>query len=444
MLIKSEKHNPNYLAKIVKLGSPQKHSNADRLLCWTIDFQNVITNLDYKEGDTVIYFPVECAINKEFISYLNSFEDKSSNIDTEKKGFFNKHARVRAISLRGEKSQGFIIGYETFTGWLIYKKQNVSISFEPGLEFDSYDDLIICQKYVPRISNTPGSGNKSDKKVVKRISRLVENQFRLHNDTENLRKNVDKIQPGDYIGVHYKKHGTSWVVGNVLTKKKLTWVEKLLMKLGINVNDEVYDYVYSSRKVVKNEYETKDHNHFFGYDLWADIKDQIKDIIPKGYTLYGECIGYDKNGKAIQKDYDYGCEPGKNKIYVYRITITNKDGQVLELDDRQIRDFCNKNGLLFSDTFIYYGRAVDMYKDLSIFDHWHQNFVLRLQKDYNNKDCFMCKNPVPEEGIVVRVQSSSDYTAYKLKSARFLEKETIDLDNEILDTETLQNELIEC
>ena len=70
MLKISETANKNYLAKVVKLKSGRKHSNADRLLCWTIDFQNVITSLDYKEDDIVVYFPVECAINKDFISFI--------------------------------------------------------------------------------------------------------------------------------------------------------------------------------------------------------------------------------------------------------------------------------------------------------------------------------------------------------------------------------------
>lgn len=39
---KSKAHNPNYLAKIVRLENIRKHSNADKLNVVTIDFQNVI------------------------------------------------------------------------------------------------------------------------------------------------------------------------------------------------------------------------------------------------------------------------------------------------------------------------------------------------------------------------------------------------------------------
>lgn len=444
MLQTSKKANTNYLAKIIRLSTFRKHNNADKLLCWTIDFQNIITNLDYKKDDLVVFFPLESAINKELISFINGFEDKTLNRDPEQRGFFNKHGRVRAISLRGEKSQGYVIPVGLLETWLEIKTSRpVTLVNDLNIEFDSYNDIIICEKYIPRQSRQQGSGLKSDRKVVKRISRLVDNQFRLHNDTENLRKNIEKINPDDIIGLHYKKHGTSWVVGNVLTKRPLSWIEKILIKLGVNISTEVYDYIYSSRKVVKNEYETKNHQHFYKTDIWAEVKEELKDKIPPGYTLYGELLGYTKNGEAIQKDYDYGCLPGDHKIYVYRITVTNVSGQVLELDDKQIQQFCDKAGLNFSDTFIYYGKAKDLYPKMSTKKHWHENFIQALERDYNEKDCYMCVNSVPEEGIILRKQDAFDYKAYKLKSFRFLQKETADLDAGVVDLETIESETLE-
>ena len=69
----SEKANPNYLAKVVKLNNIRKHENADRLQCVAIDGNNVITGLDAKDGALYVYFPLESAINKEFLSWGNSF-----------------------------------------------------------------------------------------------------------------------------------------------------------------------------------------------------------------------------------------------------------------------------------------------------------------------------------------------------------------------------------
>ena len=97
-----------------------------------------------------------------------------------------------------------------------------------------------------------GENNKKGKQSVK-ISRLVDNQFYLHGDTSNLRKNMDKINPDDIIGIHYKKHGTSIVIGNVQVKRELSWVEKLAKRFNVKVDETKYDIVYASRRVIKNK-----------------------------------------------------------------------------------------------------------------------------------------------------------------------------------------------
>ena len=108
-MLKTNLKDTNYRAKIVQLKNIRKHSNADKLQCVTIDFQTVITGMNAKEGDIYIYFPLECAINKEYLSWSNSFSSPDMNEDKTKKGFFDKNGRVRAVRLRGEPSQGYII-----------------------------------------------------------------------------------------------------------------------------------------------------------------------------------------------------------------------------------------------------------------------------------------------------------------------------------------------
>ena len=110
----SEKANPNYLAKFVEISNIRKHPNADRLQVTTIDGNDVITGTDIKVGDNVVYFPLECAINKDFLSATNSFEDKELNFEKDKKGFFNSKGRVRAVKLRGQPSMGYIVPVEVF------------------------------------------------------------------------------------------------------------------------------------------------------------------------------------------------------------------------------------------------------------------------------------------------------------------------------------------
>ena len=155
----------------------------------------------------------------------------------------------------------------------------------------------------------------------------------------------------------------------------------------------------------------------------------------EGYTLYGEALGFTKSGAFIQEGYDYGCEQGKKRIQIYRITFTNPDGIVSNLSTHQMQEFCKKFGLEYVHTY-YVGKAKIFFPDIDVENHWNEEFVKRLEQTYTDSDCFMCKNVVPEEGIVVRRENLSEFEAFKLKSSRFLEWETQMLDKEIADIES--------
>lgn len=457
MLTKSKEHNPNYLCKVFRIEGLKKHPNADRLQMLTVDFNTVITGMDAKEGDICIYFPLECKINPEFLSYTNSFRNYYNNRDyimssstrknmldlednklERKIGFFDDNCRVRAMRLRGEKSMGYIVPASVVLEWAAVEPKILPDLM--GMEFDTINGLKLVEKYIVK-ANEPRK--KEGKKPS--VSRLVDGQVRLHIDTENLRKNSHKIKPDDTISITYKTHGTSWWVSNVLVKRRLSWLERLVKKLGLKVQEHEYDLVYGSRRVVKNQSmdDPKQKDHFFGYDLWEDIKDHIGKDIPKGFTLYGEMLGYDRNGKAIQNGYDYGCVPNgepfktQSKLEVYRITYTNPDGHVFELKYPQIKEFCDKMGLNPPHLY-FWGRANDWldlaggYSDRD----WQEAFVRELEAKYNDRVCFMCNNQVPEEGVVVRKESLFHCEPYKLKSFTFLEWESKELDKGKSDIES--------
>ena len=450
MLEISKNANPNYLCKVVQLKGLQKHSNADRLQTVSIDFNTVITGLDAKEGDVYVYFPVEGKISKDFLSFTNSFRDSTLNADPYQKGFFEDNCRVKAMKLRGEKSMGYIVPASIVWEWAGVEKvkENLSTFNEDfahriGTEFDMIKGKLLVEKYqVPVKSSRDSRQGKKPK-----LSRLVEGQVHLHVDTENLRRNSHKVTPSDLISITYKTHGTSWWVGNVLVKRKLSLLERLSSFFGASISELTYDLVYGSRKVVKNANldDPKAKDHFFGYDLWEDIKNQIGEHIPKGWTLYGEMLGYDSNGRAIQRGFDYGCTPDgevKHKLEVYRITNTTPDGLVTELTYPEIKAFCDRVGLTAPHLF-FYGEAGDWYKkygitdvDTSVSEHWQLGFIKDLERVYNEKDCFMCENKVPEEGIVVRVEDLFECKSYKLKSFRFLEFESNELDKGVADVES--------
>jgi hypothetical protein len=151
-------------------------------------------------------------------------------------------------------------------------------------------------------------------------------------------------------------------------------------------------------------------------------------------TAYYEIVGFLPNGGYIQKGYDYGCIPPKEgdvyqygvhfKVLVYRITMTNVDGNVHEFSAREVQQWCKYNGLV-PVTEYYYGFASELYPDLNPNEHWNENFIARLADDKNfNMECDSptCDNKVPHEGIVIKVENMKS-EAFKLKCFKFLDKE---------------------
>lgn len=448
MLRISEKANRNYLAKIVSLGKPLTHPNADKLQGFIIDHARIYTDLSYKEYDICIYFPLECQIDSRILSYLNLYSDKSLNRNKTISGFFNSKGRVKAVRLRGEPSQGFLLKAQDFANALAtFSQYSFIIDVDSiGEEFDSIGDEIIVKKYV--VQSQSKSGVKSDKKLAKKVSRIVENQFRFHIDTEHLRKNIYKIHKNDYISITAKLHGTSLICTKLLTYRKLSFVEKVLKKLGVNINDKVYDLLYSSRKVIKNDDLNTQSKHYYSSDVWGDVSKVLEPVIQKGYTLYAEIVGYTKDGSYIQNNYDYGCivpsikdeylEGIHYKVFIYRITFTNEDGNVSELSWRQIRAYCEHFGIRHVPEY-YFGKLVDFdksFKKIKNDEEFNEEVIKLLEEKYLEKYCEYCGNKVPNEGIVLRVDKLFNFDAYKMKSFAFIEMESKQLDENIIDIES--------
>jgi len=395
-------------------------------------------------------------------------------------GFFEKYGRVKALKLRGVISEGYLMPISFANDWLESKGVSFRISEENvGEVFDSIGDEVFCKKYVNPNTNykmiqvvnkdqsvksflykfdmpidefnsiNETSYTEKDKleprgylvkkgnvkgrdKTVKRESRLVDNQFRLHVDTENLKRNMDKINPDDMITISEKHHGTSVVISRPLVKKKLNFLAKTLKKFGFDIVDTKYDLVYASRKVIKNQYADQVTQDFYDTDIWGLHANEIADKVLEGHTVYGEIVGHTSTGSSVQGGYDYGCSPKESKLFVYRMTYTTPQGRVIELSHPQVQNYCEKYGLEMPETH-YHGYARDYKSDVkyvseerNVFD-WRKFFLLTLQEDFNEMDCHLCKNKVPREGIILRKESDT-FEAFKLKSNRFLEGETKSLD----------------
>ena len=427
MKLSIKENSTNYVCTVVEIKDLFPIEGADKIQRCVVNGNDVVVSKDVKLGDKMLYFVSGTRLNEDYCRYNNLLDKAESNNDTTKKGFIShKQFRVKAIRLKGIVSDGMLMPLES----LGFDGNAWDSDLKAGNEFTDINGISICEKYfVPCRNSNPGG--KAPAKQPK-ISRLVENQFFLHNDTDNLRKNIHKLDANDIIGIHYKKHGTSAVFGNVLVKKNLKWFEKLAKKLGVNIVDTHYDVVYSSRKVVKNEYLNPNQDGgYYGEDIWSVVAKEISHLIPKNWTLYGEILGYTPSGAYIQDGFDYGCQKGEHKFYVYKISVVNPDGQVIYLTDKQIQEWCEKVGLLFKDTFIYYGNIDNLFEskefqDWDVLvrdktrDSWKETLLDYLEFKYNEKDCYMCVNKVPEEGIILRIEKLEHYEAYKLKSKRFI------------------------
>ena len=122
-------------------------------------------------------------------------------------------------------------------------------------------------------------------------------------------------------------------------------------------------------------------------------------------------------------------------------------GKVFEFSAKQVQDFCRDNGLNAVPE-LYYGYAKDFYDEIVIdtkgnevklsdydLNKWQEGFLNAVKKKYNEKDCYLCNNKVPEEGCVVRIEGTN-CEVYKCKSRKFLEMETLDLDAGKIDIES--------
>lgn len=205
-----------------------------------------------------------------------------------------------------------------------------------------------------------------------------------------------------------------------------------------------YSYIFASRKVIKNQSETQ--KHYYDSDIWTETGKNLIPFLSKGMSIYYEVVGYLSTGGMIQKDYDYGCDEGKHDVYIYRITYTNDEGKVFEFSGKQVQNWCKQNGLK-SVPELYYGYANDLFLRLKekhdIIGEFNEVFMDCLKKEYLEKPSnnlpeplVNCRNKVPDEGVVIRVEDNNDIESYKLKSFAFLKKETEDLDKGISDIES--------
>lgn len=456
-LVKSKNHNVNYLTKVVEIKEFRKHNDPEvtKLKCCYIDGYNMITGINSEPG-LYLYFPTGSCINPQFLSYANLYRHSELNQNSEEKGMFEDNGRVKAIRLRGELSEGFIIPVEVFNNWII-SCVNQEPSVEVNTEFDTVEhdnkSFWVSKKYIPKNVRTPGNpGSRTRGKEPKGYDRLVDGQFRFHYDTVLIKKCPNVISPDDIISITSKWHGTSGISAYVLCKQNPSkwdkignWIANHILRINVEIAPQ-YDYLYSSRTVIKNQYYNKNvTSGYYGCDVWNYANEYLKPYLEKGMTFYYEIVGYLPNGGCIQKGYDYGCVPptddkyieGINfKVMIYRITLTNPDGKVHEFSAKEVQQWCETHNL-HAVKELYYGKASELYSDIEQDEHWNENFLNRLANDssfYMEQRSPDCDNNVPHEGVVIKTEHMRS-EAWKLKCFKFIDKEGKDLDKGITNIE---------
>lgn len=416
-----------YCAYVTVIKDLHKHSNADRLQCATIFGNNVIVDMTYSDGQKVIYFPVDGQLSEEFANDNNLVVKKDgdgNNIG----GYLDPVKRnIKALKLRGEKSDGLVLPLEVLNKYI-----DIS-TLSDGTKINVLNGHEICRKYIP-VSKTNrvrernhDSGNKKNKEG--KTSYLF---FNEHVDTSQLVYNQGAFKQGDTCYITLKMHGTSQRTMNAFKITKKTNALRRLLHIKTKVTTG-YEIVSGTRRTVLR---TFNNGGFYGDNGFRKkYHDMFKDKLPKGMEIFYEVVGWvDKNNtimgkcsnklikdKEFQEKYgdetvfSYGCNVGGNDCYVYRMTMTNEDGYVVEIPWEQVQIECEKMGVKCVPTFEKFNYTT-----------W-EDLMERVEKYYDGPD------PVGRthirEGVVVRIDNREKFTAFKHKPFYFKVLEGIVKDN---------------
>lgn len=413
-----------YCAYITTIKEMRKHSNADRLQIAVVFGNDVIVDLSYQIGDRVIYFPVDGQLGQEFAIENDLVRRKDENGNAAG-GYLDPAKRnIKALKLRGEKSDGLVLPISVLSKYVDINTLN------DGDQITVLDGHEICRKYIPRRNHHRSGGVKKSINKKEQREQISYPFFMEHEDTQQLAYNQQAFREGDTLYLTRKLHGTSFRVGNcveVTTTKRPHWAKKIF-----HVNDKEkrqFRTVSGTRRVTLRNY---DGGYYGNNEFRKKYNDFFDGKLPKGMCVYGEIVGWInentpimprcKNSKVKDKEFSkmygeetiftYGCEPGENRAFIYRITMTNEDGVMIELPTEETIRWCDRLGCEYVpllEKFLY-----TTWEDLN----------KRCEK-YLDKPEPLSNGRHVTEGVVVRIDNRSKFTAYKTKSFTFKVLESI-------------------
>lgn len=425
-----------YCAYVTSIKNLRKHPNADRLQLGECFGNTVCVSMKYTDEQIGVYFPTDGQLSVEFAeanNLLRKKDDAGNNIG----GYMDPDKRnVTSIKLRGEKSDGLFLPLTCLESF-----GDIS-TLRVGDTISNFNGHEICIKYIPRRNSKSGNavvGNRTRKKKTPISPLFVE-----HADTEQLAYNLDAFKPGDQIEITLKMHGTSQRTGYlpVFKKYKRTLFDRILRRPGSPVYE--WGYVSGTRRTVlesfeggyygSNEFREK-HSKFFEGKLW------------KGEEIFYEVVGFTQtkapimasvensklNDKEFVKAYgkqtvfSYGCDPDSSDLqsdfYVYRMTMTNEDGEVVEYTPDFMRYRCEQMGckcvpMLWkgfipeTSTLIYDLETNTEHEETA------GEYIKNIAEEYYDGPDPIGKTHV-REGVVVRIINKPKFCAYKHKNFSF-------------------------
>ena len=479
-----------YTGFVTRLKNVHKHPNADRLQIGECFGNSVIVSLDYTEGQLGVYFPVDGQLSERFCQVNDLVRRKDEN-GNPCGGYLDPDKRnIKALKLRGEKSDGLFVPLTCLADFT-----KISDLHEGDL-ITTLNGEEICRKYIPRRNVSSGGGYARSAKKAKANFAPT---FYEHVDTAQLAYNLNAFKVGDTIELTLKMHGTSGRTGYLpLHHMKRSWLDKLLHRPGKDVAE--YGYVTGTRRVVLDD--KHDGGFYDDNNFRKEMAKKFEGKLHKGEVVYYEIVGFVnentpimasvKNSKIKDKEFSkqygpetvfsYGCDPDggweeehysgapdvldfdkiippKCEVYVYRMTMVNDDGDVVEMSPDQMRYRCEQMGVKYVPVFerfiipeytteysvgfpAYGGEDYVEEKDIPVNPG---EYVLRKVEEYFDGPDPIGKTHV-REGVVTRIVNRSDFAVYKHKNFSFKVLEGIAKDEadapdmeEAQEEETTQN-----
>lgn len=454
-----------YTAFITRIKNLRHHPNADRLQIGECFGNTVIVSLEYEDNQLGVYFPSDGQVSVKFAeanNLLRKKDDAGNNIG----GYMDPDKRnITAIRLRGEKSDGLFLSLKSLESF------GDILELREGDRIDNFNGHEICCKYVPRKNVRHGhasEGNRTRKKKVP-ISPL----FTEHADTEQLAYNLGAFKPGDEIEITLKMHGTSQRTAHLpvfVGYNDSPWCElrnawnKMwhdLFKVKAPFEEEhdgepVYDwgYVSGTRRTVLENYEggyygsnefREAHSKFFEGKLWKgeEVYYEVVGFTHTGAPIMASCDNKKLNDKEFVKQYgketvfSYGCVPTTgysayntpanesaiiSDIYVYRMTMTNEDGDVVEYTPDFMRYRCEQMGVktvpvMWKGVIPSYAVAKNYNEDGSydIIECTSGEWIKNKAEEFYDGPDPIGKTHV-REGVVARILNRPKFCAYKHKN----------------------------